>query len=176
MLGKKHSAETRERIRRTVIATHSTPEVIEKLRRAKLGKKHSAETIEKIRLGNRRKVLRTETKERISLAHKGVPLTGKRAKSPDHMLATSGILRSPENVTYRYTNLAHFVRTNCQLFAPEDVAWNGSRCRAYNGLREITGPNARIGSWKGWTVVSATECNLNDGVDLLGREFRLPNA
>lgn len=98
------------------------------------------------------------------------PLT---AKGPQHQGASAGVLRSPDNVTYHYKNLTHFVREHPHLFLPEDVQWSDGKrqtCRAVKGLlglREKTRPH---GTWKGWTVVSFTETFYNRGESLLSGE------
>lgn len=96
------------------------------------------------------------------------------AKGHSNKFAISGILRSPDNVTYRFQNMTQFVRDHLDLFAPEDVVWYGKHlghCRALKGLLMLTarGNNTR-GSWHGWTLVSHTEVFYNQGANLLSGE------
>jgi hypothetical protein len=97
------------------------------------------------------------------------PLT---AKGPEHKNAITGILRSPDNVTFRFRNMSHFVRTHPHLFRPEDVEWkrNGRYCRALKGLLNLTEKKRPNGSWKGWTLVSFTESFYNRGEHLLAEQ------
>lgn len=105
------------------------------------------------------------------------PLT---AKGPQNKASISGILRSPDYVTYPFRNMSHFVRTNQSLFLPEDVEWYGKgskQCRALKGLLTLTAKgNHTRGSWKGWTLVSFTETFYNRGETLLSGESSKPNA
>ena len=105
------------------------------------------------------------------------PLT---AKGPQNKASITGILRSPVNVTYRFVNMSHFVRTHEHLFLPEDVQWYGKgnrHCRALKGLLRLTGKTRPNGTWKGWTLVSFTETFYNRGESLLsGESSSLTNA
>lgn len=95
------------------------------------------------------------------------------AKGPQNKASIKGILRSPDNVTYRFVNMSHFVRTHEHLFLPEDVQWYGRgnrHCRALRGLLSLTGKTRPNGSWKGWTLVSLTETFYNRGESLLSGE------
>ena len=96
------------------------------------------------------------------------PLT---AKGPKHHAAITGILRSPDNVTYPFRNMAQFVRDHEMLFLSQDTEWDEKgKCRAYKGLLGLTGKGNHVrGSWKGWTLVSYTETFYNAGDDLLDR-------
>lgn len=98
------------------------------------------------------------------------PLT---AKGPQNKASITGILRSPVNVTYRFVNMSHFVRTHQHLFLPEDVQWYGKgnrHCRALKGLLRLTEKARPNGTWKGWTLVSFTETFYNRGESLLSGE------
>ncbi len=72
-------------------------------------------------------------------------------------------LRSPEGESYQFRNLAHFVRTHSELFAPDDLLPHPSRptsliCRAVVGLGQLH-PGRKMKrkpqSWKGWTWTNA---------------------
>lgn len=77
-LGRKHSSETVEKIRRAQTGKKQSPEHIEKMRQTKLGKpahnkgmKHSSETVEKIRRAHLGKKRSPETIEKIRQAKLG---------------------------------------------------------------------------------------------------------
>lgn len=96
----------------------------------------------------------------------------KRMKGPENSSAKKVTLRSPDNVVYRVLNITHFVRTHENLFPEKSVVWNVShtRCLAASGLHSLIRFKNPAASWRGWTVVSAAECNHHDGVDLLNRQ------
>lgn len=78
--------------------------------------------------------------------------------------AKTWTLKSPDNKTYTFTNLMHFVRTNTHLFDPDDVAWrtksNGVEwCRASSGLALLAKRKKAPLSWKGWRLISLTKDN-----------------
>lgn len=102
-------------------------------------------------------------------------------KGPTNMHSKSGVLRSPMNVEYPFHNLTHFVREHPELFLPEDVVWReriyrhgvrgervGYICRAASGLGTVV--SGGRGTWKGWTLVSDIERDMNGGRDLLKRD------
>ena len=102
-----------------------------------------------------------------------------RAQGDHHFMAKPWRLLSPQNVTYEFRNLLHFIRENEHLFNPEDVVWvlhtNGSsRCNASTGLGSISprlkNPN---GSWKGWRIDSQQERVFHEGKTLL-EDITLP--
>ena len=180
-LGKKHSKEHREKISKSLMGRQHSEETREKLRLAQLGRKASDEVKEKLRLAHLGNIPTSETREKMSLAATGrVAKTPKTMKGPTNAKAITSIIRSPTGRTYHVKNVAHFVRENNHMFAPEELEVKKNmrgECLAIVGIRSV----ARVGksavpTWKGWTRVSAAECNLNDGVDLLGREIPLPNV
>jgi hypothetical protein len=76
-------------------------------------------------------------------------------------------VRSPDNVTYHFLNLAEFIRQHPQLFDPADVPVKAMRGI---GMLRPTPTRKRIsGTWKGWTWISLTEVFNNGGEDLLSR-------
>jgi hypothetical protein len=170
--GNKHSVETRKKMSQSNRANQKNIENLKKIHQTNTGKKRDQETIEK----TRRKKIGQKMK---------TPLT---AMGPDHHKGLHCILRSPSNVTYHIKNVTHFVRKNPNLFDALDLIIRSPQrsCPASSGLLRV----GRIGksaypTWKGWTRVTAAECNLNDGVDLLGRAasshstasgFSLPGA
>lgn len=103
------------------------------------------------------------------------PLT---KKGPTNQMSLHAALRSPDNIVYEFRNLTDWVRTNPDLFHPDDVIWRrpDSRrgmpfCRASKGLSALFNRSKHVrGSWKGWTVFSHTEQVTNQGEDLLERQ------
>lgn len=115
-------------------------------------------------------------REFVSQAKKGVPLKTDMTKrgSDKHARAIHGWLRSPDNTTHEFRNLAKFVGENRHLFSEEDTTHKpykeslSYRCNAISGLHSVI--RGRRGSWKGWTVVSYTETFYNRGANLLSGE------
>jgi len=128
-----------------------TPETKEKIRLSKLGRKHTPETKEKIRL---LKLQQTpEVRYKNSQAH--------LIKGPQHPAGVVCDFRSPTNVVWHVSNIGHFVRTHKHLFDESDATWINSgrslRCRAADGLRSLCSRASPLSSWKGWTLVSDVE-------------------
>ena len=81
---------------------------------------------------------------------------------PTNSRSSSGVLISPSEVSYSYTNLVDFVRNNEHLFNKDDVVWvpvskksrrvsrsvGCLRCKASSGLHAVA--RGARGSWKGW--------------------------
>ena len=90
----------------------------------------------------------------------------------DHPFAIHVTLRSPDNVTYKISNLAKFVRENAHLFSAHDlvIAAGCKFPRAYINLTSITRKKNPIGCSMGWTLVSKTEVFYNSGEDLIERQ------
>lgn len=78
--------------------------------------------------------------------------------------AKTWTIKSPNNKTYTFTNLMHFVRTHEQLFEPSDVVWrkkaNGVEwCRASSGIGGLANKANKSQQWKGWQLISVIETN-----------------
>ena len=105
--GKKHTPETKEKIRLAKLGKKLTAEHIEKLRLAKLGKKFSPEHLHNLRLANCGRKFSPETIEKMRLAKLG------KKFSPAHIynlrLANFGRKLSPE--AREKIRLAHSGRT-----------------------------------------------------------------
>lgn len=104
-------------------------------------------------------------------------LNPKLQGTPVHIRALNWIVRDPANRVHQFKNLALFIRTNPDLFSPEDVVWvkrgNGMNCRAMSGISSIRPTCRKVRpTWKGWTWVSIHERRFNDGNDLLDRIFK----
>lgn len=101
----------------------------------------------------------------------GISGTGRNAKGPINSSSKCGVIRSPDNKTFKFFCLKQFVRDNLALFDEDDIrgAHGNGICRAYGGLKSLFGKRCR-GSWKGWTRVSFTESFYNDGGDLIDRQ------
>jgi len=162
-LGRKLSPETKEKIRAAQLGRKLSPEHVEKMRLLRLGRKHTPETIEKMRLAKARQT--PEFRYKVSQAH--------LIKGPQHPLGNVCDFRSPTNVVWHVSNINYFVRTHKHLFDKSDVMWKNSghslRCRASAGLGSLCRRTKTLGSWKGWTLVSDVERFKNAGNDLLGR-------
>ena len=116
---------------------------------------HTEECIEKIAVKLRGRRMTLAQRERQSEARTGVIRTHPRvAKGPQHWRSMQGILKSPTNVLYPFSNLTHFVREHVELFYFEDCPTLKRRLqRAFGGLEKLflSGKNYRT-SWYGWTV------------------------
>jgi hypothetical protein len=80
-------------------------------------------------------------------------------KGPQNQSARVWKLRSPDNQTYQFRNLTHFIRENEGLFNPKDVTWKLRReiipsswtCKAYGGLAMLSPRRKHCHeTWKGW--------------------------
>jgi hypothetical protein len=80
MRGKKHSKETKEKIRQSNTGKIHSEETKEKLRQINLGKKHSEETKQKMRDNHNRNYDCKIFKSKISQARKGKPLSEEHKK------------------------------------------------------------------------------------------------
>jgi hypothetical protein len=101
----------------------------------------------------------TEVNRRIAKARRGKPNPpGPSAKGPGHWKSKYWRLRTPAGVVIEGKNLNHLVRENAHLFAPDDIQWKKSACRASAGLAQLfqQRPNGPT-SWKGWTAVTIYE-------------------
>lgn len=120
------------------------------------------------RIAKQRGVKKTHEKNKIGCIRKGVKI---------------GCLRDPNGVLHYFKNLTHFVREHEHFFKEEDVQWKYcpkknnpktlgyQRCRASAGLLSLFGSGKKVpGSWKGWTVFSEAERDLNLSQDLLHRQ------
>lgn len=87
------------------------------------------------------------SKKNFSAAREACPFM-----QPDenHVNAHSWTLRSPAGATYRFRNLAHFVRQHAGLF--------DNTVRAINGLQRLA-PDTKNhrNSWFGWTLLTITK-------------------
>jgi len=179
-MGRKHTPETKEKIRlsklgRKLSPAHvekirlsklqQTPESIEKMRASLLGRKLSPETKEKIRLSKLGRKLSPAHVEKIRLSKlqqtPEVRYKNSQAhliKGPQHPLSNVCDFRSPTNVVWHVSNIGHFVRTHKHLFDEIDTVPNkkykSPRTKAGNGLRSLCRRVNPKGSWKGWTLVS----------------------
>lgn len=68
-------------------------------------------------------------------------------------------VKSPDNKTYTFVNLLHFVRTHVHLFESTDVVWrkkkNGAEwCRASSGIGGLARQQNAPSHWKGWKLIS----------------------
>lgn len=68
----------------------------------------------------------------------------------EHWKAKEWAFITPDNVLITGRNLNQLIRDNSHLFAPQDVIWKGSHCRASVGLNALYGKTSR--SWKGWII------------------------
>jgi hypothetical protein len=96
---------------------------------------------------------------KIAEARRGTPNPpGPSARGPGHWKSKYWRLRTPAGVVLEGRNLNHLIRENAHLFAPEDIRWEKSRCRASAGLAQLfqQRPNGPT-SWKGWTAVTIYE-------------------
>ena len=94
-----------------------------------------------------------------------------RKFSEAHFKGVKATFRSPDNQTYRVSNITAFVNKNPHLFQPEDVISKGKRSYYSNATLGLSHIHAgRRGSWKGWTLVSFTETFYNRGETLLSVE------
>jgi hypothetical protein len=109
-----------------------------------------------------------------SPAHrKKVSETG-TSKGEKHQKAGVWHLKSPNNVSYSFKNLEHFIRSHAHLFHPDDIVRklkkNGGSfwCRAGMGLNSLS-PRCKNpkGSWKGWRIDSQQERLFHEGKTLL---------
>ncbi len=93
---------------------------------------------------------------------------------PENFSAVWWRLRDDRGRIHEFRNLSYFIKTNHDLFLPEDINWEKiTRGRAYGGIRSLRpNPTRRKvnGTWKGWTWYSQTERLKNDGHDLLDRD------
>lgn len=90
----------------------------------------------------------------------------------DHPFAIHVTLRSPDNIIYKVSNLAKFVRENAHLFSAHDlvIAAGCKFPRAYINLTSITRKKNPIGCSMGWTLVSKTEVFYSNKEDLIERQ------
>jgi hypothetical protein len=86
-------------------------------------------------------------------------------RGPQHHNSKDWHLRDPRGREHHFVDLLHFVRSNPDLFNPEDVEWRPKKpgsltqtCRADGGLKSLS-PRRKHNrlSWKGWTWVSIYE-------------------
>lgn len=176
--------EIKEKWKAKLRASASTSESREKLSRA-LTEKWRSGTRKPMNPESRKKQI--ENSRKALIGNPGPQLTqeqlienGKkvsashRALGQQHHMAKPWRLRSPQNVTYEFKNLADFVRKNPHLFYPEDVIWrytpwnHSYTCKAVGGLNSISPrlkkPN---GSWKGWRIDSQQERIFHEGKTLM---------
>lgn len=179
MNGRQMSPEVREKARLANTGRKRTPESIEKFRMAMIGRPCSEEKKEKIRRANKGKIPSIACIEAGKVAHKGVEETSLLTrKGATHFSSIRAWLRSPTGKVYHVVNVCQFVRDHAELFDSKDLIPTrpGRMPADYCNAMGCLGMVARIGksaipTWKGWTRVTAAECNLNDGVDLLQRGF-----
>ncbi len=87
------------------------------------------------------------------------PLAG---RFETNIKAKTWTIKSPDNKTYTFTNLMHFIRTHEHLFNPDDVIWrkkpNGVEwCRASSGIGGLAGRGCTARQWKGWQLISVVK-------------------
>jgi len=94
------------------------------------------------------------------LATEGAKSSVKSGRFDTNIHAKNWVLVSPDDKTYRATNLHHFVRENPHLFNESDVTWKrkggkrgtgGEYCNATAGLSNIRG--GKTEAWKGWRLI-----------------------
>ncbi len=78
-------------------------------------------------------------------------------RGPGNVHAKEWVLQDPAGTVHKIRNLAEFVRSNPDLFFPEDVEWRrrggkrgtgGEYCPATAGIQNLRAGKAR--QWKGW--------------------------
>jgi hypothetical protein len=158
---KQMSKDARDRITATLREGYATG----RLKRPKLSKKILARIGRKVSAHHKGKVFRKmpfRDWERKKLRQLAIARRG-----PGNPREKIWRLRSPDNRVFIFKNLQHFIRTNSDLFLPEDL-----NTRASKGIQSIC-PRKKIcvGSWKGWTWYSHFEEVKNKGQDLLSRQI-----
>ncbi len=96
------------------------------------------------------------------IATEAAKISPKAGRFETNVKAKTWTFKSPENKTYTFTNLMHFVRTHEHLFEPEDVVWRKKAsgvewCRASSGLAGLAAKKKTPNSWKGWKLISVTK-------------------
>lgn len=96
------------------------------------------------------------------------------SKGPAHSRAKNWCVKSPDNKSYSFKNVGHFVRTHAHLFHPDDVILKykkgtfKSHCNAIQGLLSLS-PRQKSpkGTWKGWRIDSQQERLFHENKTLL---------
>lgn len=124
-----------------------------------------------------KKAARESGKKFVHLAHKAFAESPLCQKGEQNINAERWRVRSPHNVVYEFTNLAHFVRQNPELFDTEDLVWRTTgrssyTCRAFAGLSSLSPRRKRVtGTWKGWLWVGTYEHDAVGNNHLLGAQI-----
>lgn len=132
--------------------------------RGKLGKSHQGAKSPRKDKGISRPQPHLNRLEYQALATAKAKASPKAGRFESNTKAKTWTLKSPDNKTYTFTNLMHFVRTNPHLFDPDDVVWrtksNGVEwCRASSGLALLAKRKKAPTRWKGWRLISLTKDN-----------------
>jgi hypothetical protein len=106
-----------------------------------------------------------------------------QSKGCSHGRAKNWCLKSPDNATYTFKNVGHFVRTHAHLFHPDDTIIKYRKgtlmghCNAINGLLSLS-PRQKNpkGTWKGWRIDSQQERLFHEGKTLLEDISPLPTS
>lgn len=132
--------------------------------RVKLGKSHQGAKTPRKDKGISRPQPHLNRPEYRAIAVAKAKASPKAGRFETNAKAKTWTLKSPDNKTYTFANLMHFVRTNPHLFEPDDVVWrikpNGVEwCRASSGLAMLARRTRAPASWKGWRLISQTKDN-----------------
>ena len=181
---------------------HQSPELVEKRAAKMRGRKFTAEQCARVSAGlTGRKLseehklksskgwihgfpsLTDEAKEKcrhsMSMARIGCHNFGRAARDRlDHFNARHWVVRDPVGRIFEFDNAQSWARKNESLFLPDE--YPDSKLPLW--FRFISGLNGmqrkdRKGqhSWKGWVLVSVTECETTGAPDLLARD-KQPNV
>jgi hypothetical protein len=88
---------------------------------------------------------------------RGVPKRGLMAANPGNLHAEEYRLIAPDGRVYVGRNIADFVRSQSELFSPDDLKWNRHTCNAAKSLAALRPWASRpIVAWKGWRWSTTT--------------------
>jgi hypothetical protein len=146
-------ATLRRRYETGELKHHGMSEEGKKSAAAILSQKHKGKVLRKCPISE------AEKKKLKAVADRFRASDPRAQKGPQNQSARVWKLRSPENQTYQFRNLTHFIRENESLFNSEDVIWKLKResipsswtCKAYGGLAMLS-PRRKhcVETWKGW--------------------------
>lgn len=87
---------------------------------------------------------------------RGIP--SRACKSSDHWKSKWWSIERHDGIVLEGKNLNQLIRENSQYFHPDDVIWNGSKCRASSGIRLLyCGKPNNTKNWKGWGIRNILE-------------------